>query len=257
MSAAALERLPSRRIQVGAQYVDVRVRSSPNATMIRLRVGPEHPLEVIVPAGTVDRRIDEVLRQRADWIARKLNASRTVSERAPALGLARPAVVWLNAEPIPVEFTGAGRSQARLIDGVVRAGGVPAGAAGALTRWYRREARSRLRTLVAREAARLGVDYRLIAVRDQRTRWGSCSAATNLAFNWRLVMAPEEVQRYVIVHELCHVRVRNHSKEFWRLLDTTMPGWRDQAAWLREHGHELRGYAAEVACSPAGMANVP
>lgn len=117
------------------------------------------------------------------------------------------------------------------------------------SRWYRREARRRLLTTVHLEAARLGLDYGVVAVRDQRTRWGSCSRAANLAFNWRLVIAPDDVLRYVVVHELCHLRVRNHSKEFWRLLDEAMPDWREQAAWLREYGHELRAYKPETALS--------
>jgi len=256
MSAAALRELPSRRITLGAEEVEVRVRVSPTARMIRLRVGPQHPLEVVVPAGTSDERIDDALTERAAWIARKLNASRAFSGQAPALGLERAGAVWLDAQPVPIELIGAGRSQARLVDGVVRVDGAPERAAGALTRWYRREARRRLRATVDREAARLGLDYGLVAVRDQRTRWGSCSRAKNLAFNWRLVIAPEDVRRYVVVHELCHLRVRNHSKEFWRLLDEAMPEWRGHAAWLREHGHELQTYAVEAACSPAAMPDV-
>jgi predicted metal-dependent hydrolase len=249
MSTAALRELPSRRITVGGEQVEVRVRASPTAKTIRLRVGPEHPLEVIVPAGTSDARIDDVLAQRAAWIARKVHASRTVAERVPALGLARPGVVWIDAQPIPVVLTGMGRSQARLGGGVVRVDGVPERAAEALARWYRREARHRLRATVDREATRLGLDYESVTVRDQRTRWGSCSPARNVGFNWRLVVAPDEVQRYVVVHELCHLRVRNHSKKFWRLLDEAMPDWREQAAWLREYGHELRAYEPETALS--------
>jgi predicted metal-dependent hydrolase len=257
MSGTALQDLPKHRITLGSESVEVRVRASPRAKMIRLRVGPEHPLEVIVPAGTSHERIDHVLVQRAAWIARKLDASRVVSTRAPSLGLERTGVAWIDGQPTPVQFTGAGRSQARLIDGVVRVDGVPKGAAAALARWYRREARRRLRATLDCEAARLGIDYGLVAVRDQRTRWGSCSRAANLAFNWRLLMAPNDVQRYVVVHELCHVRIRNHGKEFWRLLDQAMPAWREHAAWLREHGHELRCYMIEAACPAVGAGDDP
>ncbi len=253
MSTAALLELPTRRITLGAEEVEVRVRASPTARTIRLRIGPQHPLEVIVPAGTSDGRIDDVLAQRKAWIARKLDASRALSARPPRLGLERTDAVWLNAQPIPIELTGAGRSQARLVDGVVRVDGAPVCAAAALDRWYRRQARTRLRATVEQEAARLGLNYGLVAVRDQRTRWGSCSRAKNLTFNWRLVIAPEDVRRYVVVHELCHLRVHNHSKEFWRLLDQALPDWRGHSAWLREHGHELRAYTVETACPQTGM----
>ena len=113
---------------------------------------------------------------------------------------------------------------------------------GAIDRWYRREARRLVEAAVAREAARLGVECERIAVRDQRTRWGSCSTRGTLSFSWRLALAPPEVLEYVVVHELLHLREHNHSRAFWALLDEHRPGWRGQAAWLREHGEELQAY---------------
>ena len=98
-------------------------------------------------------------------------------------------------------------------------------------------------TMVAEEEAQaLRVDYARIAVRDQRTRWGSCSPSGTLSFNWRLVLAPLEVLDYVVVHELCHLRVPNHSQRFWRLVATRRPDWLAQRDWLREHGPELLAF---------------
>ena len=119
--------------------------------------------------------------------------------------------------------------------------------AGAISRWYRREARWLLEEAVAREAARLGLSYARIAVRDQRTRWGSCSTRGTLSFNWRLVLAPPEILDYVVVHELLHLREPNHSPAFWGLLDQHRPGWRAQAEWLRVHANELQAYAPATA----------
>lgn len=243
MSPPALTDLPPRSVSLGNDVVEVRVRSSPVAQTIRLRVGPEHPLEVIVPAGTSVERIDDALAHRAAWIARKLDASHAVSQRPHSLGLVQRDVVWVDAMPIALKLAPGARSEARLRGGIVCVTGPREAVAAALARWYRREARRRVLRLVDQEAARLGVDCASVAVRDQRTRWASCSRAGNLAFSWRLVMSPVDVQRYVVIHELCHLRIANHSKAFWSLLDEAMPGWRDHAAWLREHGHELRSYA--------------
>ena len=243
MSPPALTELPPRRVSLGGDIVEVRVRTSPVAQTIRLRVGPKHPLEVIVPAGTAVERIDDVLAQRAAWIARKLHASRAIAQRSHSLGLARRDAVWVDAEPIPLKLSPGARSEARQRDGALCVTGPRESVGAALARWYRREARRRVLRLVEQEAARLGVECASVAVRDQRTRWASCSRAGNLAFNWRLVMTPVDVQRYVVIHELCHLRIANHSKAFWSLLDDAMPGWRDHAAWLREHGHELRSYS--------------
>jgi predicted metal-dependent hydrolase len=96
--------------------------------------------------------------------------------------------------------------------------------------------------LVDVEAERLGVTYGRIRIADQRTRWGSCSPTGTLSFNWRLVLAPPEVLDYVVVHELCHLRVPNHSRRFWDLVGERRPGWREQRGWLREHGAELLAF---------------
>ncbi len=85
------------------------------------------------------------------------------------------------------------------------------------------EARTGARELVSalaeEEAERIGVEYRRIRIGGQRTLWGSCSPGGTLSFNWRLVLAPPEVLDYVVVHELCHLRVPNHSRRFWALVE--------------------------------------
>jgi predicted metal-dependent hydrolase len=106
----------------------------------------------------------------------------------------------------------------------------------------RRAARELVQMLVDEEAHEIGVEVGRIAIRDQRTRWGSCSAAGNLSFNWRLVLAPFDVLDYVVVHEVCHIRVPNHSRRFWRLVESRRPEWRRQRDWLREHGPELLAF---------------
>jgi predicted metal-dependent hydrolase len=103
-------------------------------------------------------------------------------------------------------------------------------------------AREVISAAVEEEASRLGVAYRRIRVADQRTRWGSCSSAGTLSFSWRLVLAPLAVLDYVVVHELCHLRVPNHSPRFWTLVEHARPGWREQRAWLRKHGPELLAF---------------
>jgi predicted metal-dependent hydrolase len=92
------------------------------------------------------------------------------------------------------------------------------------------------------EAAALGVSYTRVDVRDYRSQWGSCSPRGRLAFNWRLALAPFEVLDYVVVHELCHLRVPNHSSGFWRLVESRRPAWRTQRDWLRAHGEELLAF---------------
>jgi predicted metal-dependent hydrolase len=106
----------------------------------------------------------------------------------------------------------------------------------------RRRARALVHELVGKEAPLLGVSAGRIAIRDQCTRWGSCSSRGTLSFNWRLVLAPLEVAAYVVVHELCHLREPNHSPRFWQLVAAARPGYREERRWLAEHGWELQAY---------------
>jgi predicted metal-dependent hydrolase len=207
----------SRLLAIDGETITVRVRESARARRLRLTVGPSRPVEAVVPRRLSDRQLDRFLVEQRPWIARKL---REFAARVPQLGLDWPGVVWVGLEP-------------RI---------APSSDPATTERWYREEARRRIGVVAEGEADRLGVEYGTIGIRDPRTRWGSCSSRGNLSFSWRLVIAPREVLEYVVVHELCHVRELNHSKRFYRLLDEARPTWREEAAWLREHGQELHDY---------------
>lgn len=105
--------------------------------------------------------------------------------------------------------------------------------------WYKKEAKDVISIRARKYAQEMGQTFREIHIRDQKSRWGSCSSARNLNFNWRLVMAPEWVMDYVIIHELCHLTHMNHSAQFWGLVAYYMPDYQAAKQWLKEHGQEL------------------
>lgn len=78
-----------------------------------------------------------------------------------------------------------------------------------------------------------------ITIRNQKTRWGSCSSKKTLSFNWRLMLAPPSILDYVVVHELCHLRHMNHSAEFWHCVEQILPDYKIRRKWLKDHGNEL------------------
>ncbi len=85
----------------------------------------------------------------------------------------------------------------------------------------------------------LGVAPRAIRIGNQKTLWGSCSARGVISLNWRLLAAPRPIFEYVVVHELCHLRERNHGPRFWRLVGNVLPDYRERRAWPRRHGVAL------------------
>jgi predicted metal-dependent hydrolase len=104
------------------------------------------------------------------------------------------------------------------------------------------EARARISLLAQSEAAALGVTYSRLTMRNQRSRWGSCSSTRALSFNWRLVLAPHDVLDYVVVHEVCHLVELNHGPAFWRLVEKRRPDYAESKQWLDDHGWEILAY---------------
>ena len=92
---------------------------------------------------------------------------------------------------------------------------------------------------VRQYAAIMNVQYGRITIRSQKTRWGSCSGKGNLNFNCLLMLTPDEVTDYVVVHELCHLIEMNHSKAFWAQVERVLPDYRQQRKWLKEHGNTV------------------
>ncbi len=108
-----------------------------------------------------------------------------------------------------------------------------------MERRYRNAAKDYFVKRVALYHQFTGGVYHTITVRDQKSRWGSCSSRGTLSFNYRLIFAPPRVLDYVVVHELCHLTHMDHSANFWGMVERVMPDYRVYKQWLKEHGHEL------------------
>ncbi len=108
-----------------------------------------------------------------------------------------------------------------------------------LEKWYRKEALAVIRQKAEEYARVLSVHFENIRIKDQKSRWGSCSSRENLNFNWRILMAPEPVCDYVIIHELCHLVFMDHSANFWNLVESICPQYRQYKKWLKENGKQL------------------
>jgi hypothetical protein len=214
------------------------IRVSPRARRIGLRIdAARRRVELVLPRGVPAEFGLRFLREKRGWIAARLGAlPRPVpfveGAIVPVLGVPHRIRRSFELSTPPV----------MLADGEIRVRGDPAH----LPRRVRDHLASLARDELARRAkplaARIGHHIARVAVRDPKSRWGSCSATGNLSFSWRLIFAPDEVVDYVVAHEVAHLAEMNHGPRFWRLVDTLAPGNLRQRRWLDRHRAELLAY---------------
>jgi predicted metal-dependent hydrolase len=204
---------------------------------VRITLAPGSGPVLTVPASFWLGQADIALEHFTPWLERAL-----ARQQPAVLELDRPGVAWHGGDAIPLRVVPAKRMSADWSAGALELRAPDdEGAATVLERWYRSAAREALSASIERQAPALGVMPKRVAVRDQSTRWGSCSSRGTLSFSWRLLLAPAWVLDDVVCHELCHMRVPNHSSAFWSLFAEHRPG-ADSRPWLRAHGGELKTY---------------
>jgi len=108
-----------------------------------------------------------------------------------------------------------------------------------LRAWYIKQGRELITKQLEKYALEMGASYTDLTFSDTKSKWGSCSHDNRLQFSWRLIMAPVLVMNYVIIHELAHTTEKNHSRDFWKIVEKYTPSYRQSRKWLRDHGHTL------------------
>jgi predicted metal-dependent hydrolase len=220
-----------------------RIRRSDRALHARILVDADG-VQVVVPRRFPLRNVEPFVQEKRPWIERTLRRMReSESEFPPPRVQAGGEIPYLGERlELAVSFE-ARRSRAHVSrSGAELRVALPpdAGLGKTLEAWYRRQARSEVAVRLDAAVARAGRTYTTLQIRGQRTRWASCSTSGAMSFNWRLLLAPEEILDYVVEHEVAHLDVQDHSARFWRLLASRSPRWREYEAWLRRHGHALR-----------------
>ncbi|HEY7153838.1 MAG TPA: SprT family zinc-dependent metalloprotease [Gemmataceae bacterium] len=220
-----------------------RVRYSPKAKNLRLKVTPREGLCVVVPRGFDEAKIPAILKQKKDWIAdalAKAQERRRFLEPQPAHHL--PEIIPLRAigEVWSVVYRQDETKSGlwlRGAGGALTISGAYLDRAAVLTKlkeWLRQRVRETLFPLARNLAHKHRFPFRALFVKSQRTRWASCSATKNLALNTKLLFLSPELVRYVLIHELCHTIHMNHTKDFWQLVACHEPGYRLLDRALRE-----------------------
>lgn len=212
--------------------VPYRIRRSDRARRVRVWVHPDGEVEVVLPRRSRERAAADAVAELGPWIERQ----RSSAHERRALVAAREGTVPYLGTDLELRPEAGRRRVHRRGDVLLVPEPEPR---PALERWYRRSAREEIAPRLDRAVAELGVSYSTLSIRNQRTRWGSCSTMGAMSFNWRLLLAPESVLDYVVWHEACHLIKMDHSPRFWSLVATHCPGHEGPRSWLRRHGGTL------------------
>ena len=200
-------------------------------------------VSILVPSDLSESRIDDILTKKTQWIRGKM---------------------YLHGQALPVQlkeyvsgqsFSYLGRnyrlkalkgsqSSVKLLNGRLQVT-LPTGSKSpekvreALTVWYRLHAEARIQEKAARYAPVIGVNPKSVGIKTFKSRWGSCHLSGDILYNWKIVIAPNRIVDYVVVHELCHLKQHDHSDKFWKLVGQVIPEYAECKEWLRVYGRSL------------------
>jgi len=247
-SRASTENIPERLTVQGLEE-PVEVRRHPAARRMTLRVSrTRRAVIVTLPVKCDLKQAGDFLSSHIDW----------VRERLMKMPVAEPfadgGVVSLRGAPHHIVFNNAKKSGNACVRVIkkndqyheLHVSGDLQSAPCQLRGWLIEQARRDLIERVAYHTKQLGLKANKISVRDQTSRWGSCSSKGNLSFSWRLVMAPPQILDYVAAHEVAHLAEMNHGPKFWALVRKTCPHMDEAKQWLQIYGMDLHRYGAQA-----------
>lgn len=231
-------------------------RVSAKARNVRIEIRSPREVQLIIPRYVSKTAAREFLQERESWVKQKIAELQQRYSDAPldpqrlrwdsrdciplrgvempihvASASLRSITVRLEPENITLFCPGAQRGESAKLE-------------QALRKMLQHQARLDAERLLEEEALRLGLRYGELRIADQKSLWGSCAVGGNISLSWRLVMAPPAVFRYVVIHELCHIRHHDHSDNFWALVAQQMPEYESHRRWLKENGQRLHLHLA-------------
>lgn len=210
-----------------------------NRRSFSLEIKPDGRLIVRAPKGATPAEVQAVVAKKSAWIAQ---TQAKLAKKYPELKsktFTPGERFWYLGEQYPLQLTDRQRPPLDLDGAFTLSRHKQDRAREIFTEWYREETRAITADLITRYARQHGFRVNQVRITSAMTRWGSCSGKNNLNFTYRLSMAPLAVIEYVVVHELAHLKVRNHSRAFWAAVGEILPGYEQHRRWLKTHGPRL------------------
>ena len=224
--------------QAFGETIEYEVRRSDEATQPRIDADI-HGVTVVLPSAS-DINPQELVEDNARWVLEKWRDYEAHRKQAPSRLFEAGEEFPYRGSDLPVKVRDVDQSHIDSDAFVLSAEDVKEeGIQDVLEALYRREARSVFEAHIEKYADKMDMEPGRLELRNQRTRWASCSPQRTLSFNWRLVMAPDNVIDYVVVHELAHLREPNHTRRFWSIVRQHDPEYETHVAWLTENSARL------------------
>ena len=227
-------------IQLNEPSCRVRLLVNKRARRFVLRLASDGDGAILThPPGVPRHECESFLARHAGWL------SKALAKAGPIIPIAAGAQIPVDGVLRAISHDTSRRRATELGEDTIALFG-RGGAGPKLKAFLKTHARDRLAPAAQRYAAELGREVTQVALRDTRSRWGSCSSNGTLSFSWRLAMAPIEVQEYVAAHEAAHLVEMNHSHRFWAVVERLMPDWEAHRTWLRREGRGLHNYRFDL-----------
>ncbi len=217
------------------------IRSKKRRKTISLHIKEDGKLILYVPYHTPKEEIEGFLKEKESWVIKKISErERSIKEREKAFIPGEKFLYLGEWYPLEIGETDSKGLPLKLSFGkFILDKDHLEGARDLFIRWYKREAKEKMEGRVHYFSNRLQLFPKGLKITSAKYRWGSCSRDSRLSLCWRIIMAPLNVMDYVLIHELVHIKEKNHSKKFWTTLETILPDYRKHRLWLKENGHRL------------------
>lgn len=233
------------QVALGGKRVEYRLVRSKSARKLRVRVGISG-VEVVKPEARQAEEVSKFLHANEEWIVGQLERIENYrGVRRPERQYANEILYRGKQTPVHVEYVAQRRSRTNQVtyyqDRIVITTGSESRItpAKSLENWLRKQARGEIERQLHTVTRRLKRHPRKVYVMGQRTKWGNCSPLHNLSFNWRLIMAPDFVLQYLVIHEAVHLAIPDHSPKFWLTVQSICPQSERARQWLCAYGRQL------------------
>jgi len=218
------------------------IRSKKRRRTLSLHIKEGGKIVIYAPYRTPKWEIEKFIQEKQPWIVEKVSEKEKRMKEAKKIFQPGEKFLYLGEwYPLEMQQRGCQGPPLKLVFGkFILNDDHMVEARDLFCNWYKREAKEKIKERVDYYSHRFQLVPEGIRITSARSRWGSCSRDNRLSISWRIIMASLSVIDYVLIHELVHIREKNHSKRFWNYLESVLPGCRKHRHWLRENGHLLQ-----------------